>query len=70
MLRKRRNRKFLGTLVMIVFVGIYALAVIGLAQSVLLSGGFWAQMAFYAVAGFAWTLPLMPLITWMERGEP
>ena len=28
------------------------------------------QAVFYAIVGLAWILPLMPLITWMERPDP
>jgi hypothetical protein len=28
------------------------------------------QDLYYAVAGLAWILPLMPLIRWMERPDP
>jgi hypothetical protein len=26
--------------------------------------------AYYAIAGLAWTLPLFPLIRWMQRPDP
>lgn len=28
------------------------------------------QIAYFAVAGFAWTLPCMPIIRWMLRADP
>ena len=65
----RRTRKFIGTLAMIVFVIAYALVVMALAQPILKDAGPWTQLAFYATAGLAWVLPIMPLIAWMERGE-
>lgn len=31
----------------------------------------WAvQIAYYAVAGLGWGLPVIPLMTWMNRGAP
>jgi hypothetical protein len=64
----RRARKFIGTLVTIVFVIIYALIAMALAQSRLIQGAPGAlQALYYVVLGLAWILPLMPLIKWMER---
>lgn len=64
----RRTRKLIGTVAMIVFVMAYALVVMALAQPILNGAGPWTQLAFYAVGGLAWVLPIMPLIAWMERG--
>lgn len=64
---KRRQRKLLGTVLMIVFVFLYALAVTAMAPRVMLEWSKGWQMVFYAVAGLAWGLPLFPLIRWMEK---
>jgi hypothetical protein len=64
---KRRQRKLIGTIAMILFVGIYALAVTAAVPRVALDLSKGWQMAFFAVAGLAWGLPLFPLIKWMER---
>ncbi|MEA2832831.1 MAG: hypothetical protein QOG66_1033 [Methylobacteriaceae bacterium] len=65
----QRSRKFVGAVAMLVFVIVYALIAMMLAQArptqeapVLL------QTLIYAVLGLAWILPLMPLIRWMEGG--
>jgi uncharacterized membrane protein YuzA (DUF378 family) len=65
----QRSRKFIGAVAMLVFVVVYALIAMMLAQArptqeapVLL------QTLIYAVLGLAWILPLMPLIRWMEGG--
>ncbi len=66
----RRVRKFIGTLVTIVFVIVYALVAMALAQSRLIQGAPGIlQALYYVVLGLAWILPLMPLIKWMERPE-
>ena len=62
-----RQRKFLATVVMIVFVLFYALVVMALAQPILTGASAATQLAFYVVAGLAWVLPIIPLIRWMER---
>ncbi|MHB2166050.1 DUF2842 domain-containing protein [Alsobacter sp. R-9] len=66
----RRSRKFVGAVAMLVFVIVYALAVMSLAQGRLQDAGNTAQTIFYLVAGLSWVLPLMPLIRWMERPDP
>lgn len=66
----RSVRKFIGTIVMVVFVLVYILAVLAIAPRVLASTpGHW-QWLFYIIAGLAWIVPLMPLIKWMEQRAP
>ncbi len=63
-----RIRKLVGGVAMIAFVGVYAMIAMALAQSRPLQEAPAAlQTLGYAVLGLAWTLPLMPLIRWMER---
>jgi hypothetical protein len=67
----RRTRKLAGTVAILVFVIVYALAAMMLGQSNLLLGASkLGQGVFYLVAGLAWIVPLMPLIRWMERPDP
>ncbi len=63
----RRTRSFIGTIVMILFVIVYALVVMVIAEPILKDAGALTKLAFYVVAGFAWVLPMMPLISWMGR---
>ncbi len=67
----RRTRKFIGAATMLAFVACYALCAMVLAESrpVHEASGL-VQGLFYAIAGLAWILPLMPLIAWMERPDP
>jgi uncharacterized membrane protein YagU involved in acid resistance len=66
-----RARKLIGAVVIIVFVIIYALLAMALAQARLLqeANGLVQGLA-YALLGMIWILPLMPLISWMERKNP
>jgi hypothetical protein len=62
-----RVRKAIGSLVIVLFL----LAYIGVAASI---GGhmptqWWVQLAFYLVVGTGWSLPLIPLMIWMNRGR-
>ena len=62
-----RHRKLIGSVAVLVFLMFY----IGLmgwigAQLPRIQ---WLQFVFYAVAGTAWGLPLLPLLSWMNRGR-
>jgi hypothetical protein len=65
----RRTRKFLGTIVMIVFVALYAPLAMALAESRIMEAPKLIQIVAYIVLGLAWILPLMPLIKWMEKPD-
>ncbi|MGP0061337.1 MAG: DUF2842 domain-containing protein [Beijerinckiaceae bacterium] len=66
----KRLRKFIGAIVMISFVMIYALMAMALAQSRLVQDASGVlQAIYYALLGLAWVLPMMPLIRWMERPD-
>ncbi|CAH1671863.1 conserved hypothetical protein [Hyphomicrobiales bacterium] len=69
MVMRRRTRKFLGTVFMLVFVCVYALVAMALAQGRVQASSKGIQMAFYVIVGLAWILPLLPLIRWMERPD-
>jgi hypothetical protein len=62
-----RIKKLIGTILMVLFVALYALAIAGLAPRVLTGASKAVELIFYVVAGLAWALPLMPLIRWMEK---
>ena len=66
----KRSRKFVGALVMISFVIVYALVAMALAQSrIVREAPGLLQALYYVVLGMAWVLPMMPLIKWMERPD-
>jgi len=65
-----RLRKLIGTVAILLFVVFYALMVMALAQPVLKDANGLTQLLFYAFAGLAWVIPVMPLISWMERRKP
>jgi hypothetical protein len=65
-----RGRKFIGGAVMLVFVMVYAMLAMALAQArPLQEAPALLQTLGYIVLGLAWVLPLMPLIKWMERPD-
>lgn len=62
-----RWKKFVGLMAMLLWLAVYAILVTGAAIR-LLPGAPWPlELGFYAVAGLAWALPLLPLIYWMNR---
>ena len=67
---RKRTRKLIGAVVMLVFVCVYALMAMALAQGrITESSTFW-QTLWYAFLGLFWIVPLLPLIKWMERPDP
>ncbi len=66
----RRTRKFIGATAMLAFVVVYAATAMLVAQAEPIhQAPGWAQGLFFGIVGLAWILPLMPLITWMERPD-
>lgn len=62
-----RIKKLIGAILMVVFVAIYALVIMAIAPRILTGATKWVEALFYAVAGLAWAVPLLPLIRWMEK---
>jgi hypothetical protein len=60
----------IGAVFMVVFVVVYALAAMVLAQVTALkveSGAL--RLLIFAALGLGWAVPMVPLISWMERGD-
>jgi hypothetical protein len=67
---RKRERKFVGAVLMLAFVIVYALIAMALAQArVVEQAPGPVQALCYAVLGMAWVLPMMPLIKWMEKQD-
>ncbi len=62
-----RVRKAIGSLGILLFVGFYAWLVSTVGDHV--PRIWWAQLAYYVIAGTAWGLPVIPLMAWMNRGR-
>lgn len=62
----RRLRTLVGTVVMLAFVMVYAVAAMALAESRIVDAPKLVQTLVYMVLGIVWVLPLLPLIRWME----
>lgn len=62
-----RLRKLIGSIVLVIFVIIYALIVMTIAAAKLPGASGLAQLAFYLVTGLAWVVPAGALIYWMQK---
>ena len=67
---KQRARKFIGTLVLLALLAVWALLAMVLAQAPTIAGSRLAQLIYYVVVGMGWVLPAMPLVSWMSRPDP
>lgn len=65
-----RTRKLIGGAGMILFVCVYSLVAMALADSrPMQEANEVVRTILYIVLGLAWVLPMMPLIVWMELGR-
>jgi hypothetical protein len=67
---RSRQRKLIGAIFMVVFVVVYALAAMMLAQVTALKvESSVLRLLIFAVLGLGWAVPMVPLIAWMERRD-
>jgi len=66
---KMRQRKLLGTVLMLTLVIVWSLLAMALAQAPVIASSRLIQFVYYLVAGVGWVLPAMPLISWMSRPD-
>ena len=64
-----RTRKFIGAILLLLLVAVWALLAMAIAQFVFTSPNNLAAWIYYAVVGMGWVLPAMPLIKWMSKPE-
>ena len=64
-----RTRKFIGAILLLALVTLWALLAMGVAQ-LLPANSVLVALVYYLVAGLGWALPAMPLISWMSRPDP
>lgn len=62
-----RVRKLIGGFGLMVFLAAYIWAVTTLGEYIPKHWAF--QLAFYGVAGIGWGVPILPLLSWMNRGR-
>lgn len=66
----QRKRKLIGTVALLMLVGIYAVLAVAVAVVLQVRNvSKFAELAYYLVAGLLWTLPAAWLISWMQRPD-
>ena len=63
------TRKLVGTILLLIFVVIYALLALAAAVVLQVNSGKFVELAFYVVAGLLWVLPAGWLIKWMSKPD-
>ena len=63
----RRLRKFIGTVLLTVFIPAYAMIAMVIASAKLPGEPILIQTVSYAVLGLLWVLPAGVIVTWMVR---
>ncbi|WP_244313839.1 DUF2842 domain-containing protein [Stappia sediminis] len=62
-----RLRKFIGMIVLVVFVTTYALIAMVIGDLTLQQSSTLARFTYFAIAGLVWVIPAGAIIWWMER---
>ncbi|MBB3351242.1 hypothetical protein CO660_08835 [Rhizobium sp. L9] len=60
-----RLRKFIGTILIIVLVLVYALVANTIAVATLGNAAWWGHLLYFLLTGLLWVLPAMVIIKWM-----
>ena len=64
-----RTRKLAGTIVLLIFLTVYALIAMLVAVVLQVNASKTVELIYYVVAGLLWVLPAGALITWMQRPD-
>jgi hypothetical protein len=67
---RKKTRKLIGTVALLTIVINYAFIAMALAEGRILAAPKALQVVAYALLGFAWIFPCMPIIRWMEKPDP
>ena len=62
-----RIKKLIGTIIMLIWIPIYALIAMGFGVHILPHAGAVATFLFYAIAGTLWIIPVGLMLPWMNR---
>lgn len=62
-----RLKKFIGMLILVALVVIYAIVATTIATYRLADSAWYVHLAFFALSGILWVVPAMFVISWMER---
>jgi hypothetical protein len=63
----QRQRKLIGTVLLVMFVFVYALVVMAVGGIMMADKSGLTRLVFFAITGLVWVLPAGALIRWMQR---
>ncbi|WP_299814806.1 DUF2842 domain-containing protein [uncultured Roseibium sp.] len=61
-------RKFVGMVLLVVFVVVYALIAMVIGDMTLQTASTLVRFTYFAIAGLIWVIPAGAIIWWMEKG--
>ncbi|CUB00389.1 MULTISPECIES: DUF2842 domain-containing protein [Pannonibacter] len=61
-------RKFIGMVLLVIFVVVYALTAMVIGDMTLQQSSNTVRMIYFVIAGLVWVIPAGAIIWWMERG--
>ncbi len=64
-----RMRKFVGSIILVVFLIVYALIAMSLGSGRITEAQIGIKVLYFAVAGLLWVLPAGLLVRWMHRPD-
>lgn len=62
-------RRFIGTIVLVIFLFVYFVAVIVVAASILHGVGTGLEILYWGISGTVWAIPVAFMIKWMYRRD-
>ncbi len=62
-----RNRKLVGTILLVIFLSVYALLAMVAAVILQVNASKAVELTYYVIAGLLWVLPAGLLIKWMQK---
>lgn len=65
MTKRPTLRSFIGTILIILIVSIYALLATTIATATLATAPWWAHLLYFLLTGLLWVVPAMLVIKWM-----
>lgn len=64
-----RTRKFIGTILLLVFLTVYSLAAMMVAIALQVNASKFVEVLYYVVAGLIWVIPAGAIIWWMQKPD-
>ena len=66
---RARTRKLIGTVVLFLFLVVYAWTAMVIGAGRITLAPHWLQLAYFVAAGLLWVLPAGLLVRWMQRPD-